>query len=99
VRIRSLDPKAPPVIEPNYLGDPADLATLMAAVRLARRIAAQPALRAVAPTVLAPDATVQSDDALATFVRRSLRTFKLPAPLARRPPSNPDRLVYFFGVP
>jgi choline dehydrogenase len=88
VRIRSLDPKAPPVIEPNYLGDPADLATLVATVRLARQIAAQPALQAVAPTVLAPDAAVQSDAALAAFVRRSLRTFNHSVGTSRMGPAD-----------
>jgi len=104
VAIRSLDPKAPPLIRPNYLSDPADVATLVAAVRLARAIAAQPALDEVITGVLAPDAATRSDDDLAAFARRSLRTFNHSAGTCRLGPADdplavagPDGRVHGFA--
>ena len=44
VHIRSADPEEPPAIVANYLADARDRATSIAALRLARRIAEQPAL-------------------------------------------------------
>jgi len=45
VTLASADPKAPPVINPNYFSDRADVEVALAGVRLARRIASAPALR------------------------------------------------------
>ena len=43
VRLRSNDPREKPLIDPNYWGDPYDVAMSIAGFRLARRIMAQPA--------------------------------------------------------
>jgi choline dehydrogenase len=52
VLLRSADPFAAPMIHPNHLATPGDLATLRAAVRIARSIGEQPAL---APWRIAED--------------------------------------------
>ena len=44
VTLRSADPFDAPAIHPNHLATPGDMATLRAAVRIARHIGAQPAL-------------------------------------------------------
>ncbi|MDN2567078.1 GMC family oxidoreductase N-terminal domain-containing protein [Aquibium sp. A9E412] len=44
VRLASADPLAPPAIDPGYLGDARDAASLLRGVRLMRRILAAPAL-------------------------------------------------------
>ena len=44
VRLASRDPVAAPAIDPNFLGNPADLAVLRKGVRLMHRIAASPPL-------------------------------------------------------
>ena len=49
VRLTANDPAAPPALDPNFLSDPRDLATLRAGVRLSHRIAAAPPLSDYAP--------------------------------------------------
>jgi choline dehydrogenase len=63
IHIRSADPEEPPAIVANYLADPYDRATSVAALRLVRRIAAQPALQAliVRETRPGPEATTDED--------------------------------------
>lgn len=51
IRLRTADPLSAPVIEPDYLTDPADLATLVRGVRLALRIGATPPLAGAARSV------------------------------------------------
>lgn len=46
VRLRPDDPYGPPVIDPNYLGSPDDVATLIKGVERVRDLAARPALAA-----------------------------------------------------
>ena len=48
VRLKSPDPLAAPAMQPNYLSTPQDRATLVAGIRLARKLAAT---RALAPYV------------------------------------------------
>jgi choline dehydrogenase-like flavoprotein len=85
VRIGSPDPDAAPVYDPNYLSDPDghDLRTLLAGLRLARRIAAAEPLRGwlaretfPGPDLPTPaaDGDPTDDGALAELVRRSHNT-------------------------
>ena len=71
VHIASSDPREPPRIRPNYLEHPGDLACAIAAVRLARRVAAQPALSEFVVEEVRPGAEAQSDDEIATFIRET----------------------------
>jgi choline dehydrogenase len=64
VHIASADPGAPPIIRANYLSDAGDRATSVAALRLARRIAAQPALARLIVREVRPGPEVQSDAGL-----------------------------------
>ncbi len=61
VRLASPDPLAPPRIHFNYLRTEYDNQAMIAGMRLARRIAAQPALAPYVVEELAPGATVQTD--------------------------------------
>ncbi|BBN54331.1 GMC-type oxidoreductase [Pseudomonas chlororaphis subsp. aurantiaca] len=54
VEIRSADPQAAPLIQPNYLSHPEDLRVAADAIRLTRRIVAAPALQAFKPTEYLP---------------------------------------------
>ncbi len=65
VRIRSADPKAHPAIRPNYLSALADRRVAADAIRLTRRICAQPALQRFAPEEFRPGLEVKSDEELA----------------------------------
>ena len=71
VHIASRDPREQPRIRPNYLDDPDDLACAIAAVRLARRVAAQPALSDLIVEEVRPGAEAKSDEAIAAFIRET----------------------------
>jgi choline dehydrogenase len=71
VRLASPDPLAPPDVRFDFLRSEYDLRALLTAIRLARTIAAQPALSAYAGEELAPGTGVQSDTALTEFVRQT----------------------------
>src|SRR5262249_57819234 len=45
LKIRSADPRQPPSMVPNYLGEEVDRRTVIAGLRLVRRIAEPPSLR------------------------------------------------------
>ncbi|AZD85390.1 GMC type oxidoreductase [Pseudomonas chlororaphis subsp. aureofaciens] len=64
VEIRSADPQAAPLIQPNYLSHPEDLRVAADAIRLTRRIVAAPALQAFKPTEYLPGAELQSEEQL-----------------------------------
>ncbi|MGD9535657.1 MAG: GMC family oxidoreductase [Alphaproteobacteria bacterium] len=65
VRLKSADPFAAPAIRPNYLSAPADRLVAAQAIRLTRRIVAQPALQKYAPDEFKPGPAYRSDEELA----------------------------------
>jgi choline dehydrogenase len=69
VRVRSPDPFADPLIQPNYLADPADRQALLGGIRLARRLLTTPALAPYFAGEQLPGPAAQSDDELLDFVR------------------------------
>jgi choline dehydrogenase-like flavoprotein len=74
VRLASADPRAAPLIDPNYWADPYDRRCAIEGLRLARKIMRQPALK---PFVLAerlPGEALESDDDLARYAYRSCKT-------------------------
>jgi choline dehydrogenase-like flavoprotein len=62
VRLRSGDPADAPVIKPNYLATDEDRRIAVSAIRLTRRIAAQPALAPFHPDEYLPGPAVRNDD-------------------------------------
>ncbi len=70
VHITAADPEAPPAIVANYLADPRDKQTSLAALRLARRIADQPALKALIVREVRPGPDAQSDEALLAHIAK-----------------------------
>ncbi len=69
VRIRSADPLAAPAIQVNYLADARDLETMLAGVKLMRRVTAAPALAAIIACERDPGPACASDDEIAAFIR------------------------------
>ncbi len=65
VRIKIADPRAHPAIVLNYLATPEDRKVAAEALRLTRKIAAQPALAKYEPQEFKPGLDVQTDDQLA----------------------------------
>ncbi|MDH4583893.1 choline dehydrogenase [Pseudomonas sp. BN415] len=64
VDIRSVDSKAPPLIQPNYLSHVEDLRVAADAIRLTRRISAAPALARYRPEEYLPGSALQSEKEL-----------------------------------
>ncbi|MGD0026835.1 MAG: GMC family oxidoreductase N-terminal domain-containing protein [Xanthobacteraceae bacterium] len=62
VRLRSREAADAPIIKPNYLSTEQDRRIAVDAIRLTRRIAAQPALAAFHPAEYLPGAAVRDDD-------------------------------------
>lgn len=74
VRLASADPKAPPLIDPNYWAESYDRECALGGLRLARDILRQPALK---PFVLAerlPGDNLKSDEELSEYAYRSCKT-------------------------
>ena len=74
VRLASADPKAAPLIDPNYWADPYDRACAFKGLGLAREILRQPAMK---PFVLAermPGDNVKTEEELAQYAYRSCKT-------------------------
>ena len=69
VRLDSKDPFAAPLVDPNYLGDRDDMERLLQGFRLARTLAAQPALAASGGREAAASRHAQTDLQLEHFIR------------------------------
>lgn len=69
VHIRSRDPDVSPEIRANYLTDPRDVSATLRALKLARHIGLQPALRRFVVRELRPGADVQDEFSLINYVR------------------------------
>jgi choline dehydrogenase len=80
VTLASADPKTPPVIDPNYFSDSADVKVALAGVRLARRIAGAPALkRFPLGAEVMPGADLTADGELESYCRAMAETCYHPA--------------------
>jgi len=69
VHIKSADPRQAPAIHPNYLAARKDRDTLVAGVKVLRRIAQAPALARHIAEEFEPGAACDSDEALLDFIR------------------------------
>jgi choline dehydrogenase len=70
VRIKSPDPMAPPEIRFNFLATAYDIDAMLAGIRIARRIAQQPALKRYVVSETLPGADVTSEADLTEDLRR-----------------------------
>ena len=85
VRLRSPNPDDAPLIDFRYFTDPEgyDEAILLAGMKLARRLAAQPALQRWIKRELAPGIQVQDEEELSEYARRTANTVYHPAGTCR----------------
>ena len=90
---RSSDPFDPPRIMPNAFGTQGDVQTMLAGVKLLRRLAAQPALRDVIAAELAPGPAVAGDEALIADFRQRAGTVYHPACTCRLGPDPATAVV------
>lgn len=74
VTLRSADPRALPVVDPNFLAEPDDLRIAVDGVRISREIFSQPSLAKHIRAIRFPDASVSSRADLEAFARQYGRT-------------------------
>jgi len=79
VHLRSADPQADLDIRSNYLADPYDQNVTLCGLRAARRLSAQPALRALIGEETLPGKGCDGDEKLLDFARRTGATVFHPA--------------------
>jgi choline dehydrogenase len=83
VSLASADPRAPAAIDPNYLSAPEDVRRFVEAMRLARDIAARPALAPWSAGECLPGPAAASDDDLHAFARKAVTPFYHPVGTCR----------------
>jgi choline dehydrogenase len=76
--LRSRDPTAAPVIRPNYLSSPADLAALIAGVRYVRRLVAAEAFAPYRGNEVWPGSHLAADGPLGDFIREKCESLYHP---------------------
>lgn len=76
------DPMSPPRIDPNFLGDPADMETMLKGVKLGRRIMDSESFRALPRTEMYT-AGIYDDDALKAEIRKRADTIYHPVGTCR----------------
>jgi choline dehydrogenase len=74
IHVSSADPMAPPKIHANYLSTERDLALSLAALKLTRQIAQQPALKEVTVREVLPGPDVATDEDLIAYIRSAGQT-------------------------
>jgi choline dehydrogenase len=92
VRIKSLDPFEAPAMQPCYLSTDEDRATLVAGIRLARKLAATRAMRPYVESEYRPGADAQSDDELLEFAKNTGGTIFHPSGTTKMGPRS-DKLA------
>jgi choline dehydrogenase len=90
--IQSTDPEASPSVQPGYLRNPLDVTTLLAGLRIARRLSQSRALSALIDHEIRPGASVQSDEALIDYARSTGQTCWHPVGTCRMG-NDPDAVV------
>lgn len=88
VRIKSPDPLDPPAMQPNYLSTDEDRATIVAAIRLARKLAATRAMQPFVESEYRPGADATDDDALLGFAKDTAGTIFHPSGTTRMGPAG-----------
>ncbi|HSO07840.1 MAG TPA: choline dehydrogenase [Pelomicrobium sp.] len=83
IALASPDPRAHPLIEPNYLAEPEDLEQLLRGLKLARRILDAAPFAPFRAGELRPGPDVQDDEALRDFIRRRAETIYHPVGTCR----------------
>ena len=90
---RTSDPTAKPRILTNSLSEPEDVASLLAGVRLARRIAEQPVLAEIVTEELKPGLSASADSELEADLRRRLMLIYHPVGTCRMSDTAEDAVV------
>lgn len=81
VRLQSKDPEAAPLIDPKYFTDPEgyDIKVMLESIKIARKIADQPALKPWIKRELAPGSAIQTDEEIVDYIYKTHNTVYHPA--------------------
>jgi choline dehydrogenase len=94
LRLRSADPGVPPLIDLNYLGDPEDMRRMVDGIRIAWRLMHEGPLAPMLKEFVNLTAeVVNSDSALATFLRDNCTTIFHPVGTAKMGPETDPMAV------
>ena len=93
IRIRSTDPFAPPLIQPNSLSHPLDLEVMLEGFAFLREIAKQPPLSEIIAEEIAPGPAVTNREEIIDFIRRDAATVFHPACTCRMGPDDGTNVV------
>ncbi|GHT83807.1 glucose-methanol-choline oxidoreductase [Betaproteobacteria bacterium] len=84
IRLKSKDPHADIVIDPNYLGDPEDVAGQTRAVQLGLKVLQQPSLKGLIKEIIEPAGVHWEDTAaIEKWMRKNIKTVYHPAGTCR----------------
>jgi len=92
VRLASADPSAAPLIHQNFLASPKDWESLRAGFRVARNLAAQPAMEPFIKAEFFPGPDCRSDEEIDEHIRNTSITVHHPAGTCRMG-ADPDSVV------
>jgi choline dehydrogenase-like flavoprotein len=92
VALDNADPFAPPRIDPNFFGDPADLETMVAGFKTTRRLLETPALRALQKKDMFTEG-VRSDDDIRDVLRARVDTVYHPVGTCKMGVNDPLAVV------
>jgi choline dehydrogenase len=73
--LRSADPKEHPALDPQYLSDRADVAALLASLKLSREVGQAAALKDWRAREIAPGPDIRTDEDLLDYAMRNLITY------------------------
>lgn len=83
LRLVSADPRAKPLIDPNYLAEERDRIGMRDGLKLLRELCRQPALAAISEPEMLPGADVQTDAELDAYIRATAESIYHPVGTAR----------------
>ena len=92
IGLKSPDPLADPLIQPNYLSNPEDIKTMISAVKFGRRILGAPTMALHSKREIKPGNSVSSDSQIADFIRENAETIYHPVGTCRMG-ADPDSVV------
>jgi choline dehydrogenase len=101
IKLKSPDPFDAPAVHPNYLSAETDRATIVAGLKLIRRILANPHMQSFIEAEFQPGPTVESDDELLDYARRRGGTVYHPTSTCKMgsdPPAVVDAELKVHGV-
>jgi choline dehydrogenase-like flavoprotein len=90
VSLASADPLAPPLVDPNFLAEPDDMARMVRGFKLMRALLQQPALAGYRGQELPVSAAAQTDEEIAQFIRNYGDTIYHPVGSCRMGPGPLD---------